>query len=79
MTRILFDLVVGEFQQMAKAKDDRRDRFEVNLLYHILIEENLAQCWNCHLMKNTQSNQDSLQHVTDLHRQDLQQNCLTIS
>ena len=33
MSRILFDLVVGEFQQMAKAKDDRRDRFEVNLLY----------------------------------------------
>jgi len=28
MSRILFDLVVGEFQQMAKAKDDRRDRFE---------------------------------------------------
>ena len=28
MAQILFDLVVGEFQQMAKAKDDRRDRFQ---------------------------------------------------
>ena len=76
MSRILFDLVVGEFQQMAKAKDDKRDRFEVNLLYQILIEENLTVGT---VMKNTQSNQVSLQHVTDLHRQDLQQNCLTPS
>ena len=28
MAQILFDLVVGEFQQMAKAKDNRRDRFQ---------------------------------------------------
>ena len=76
MSRILFDLVVGEFQQMAKAKDDRRDRFEVNLLYQILIEENLTVGT---VMKNTQSNQDSLQYVTDIHRQDLQQNSLTPS
>ena len=67
MSRILFDLVVGEFQQMAKAKDDRRDRFEVNLLYQILIAMNDRAC-NVRAQEKTQ----------DLHRPQLSMGLLPV-